>query len=80
MVRLEPELEREQGREREREQQVRVKQQAAVVVEVAVASASLSTAEVDKLAHTESESTPEVGPHRVTWLEYPCKVSLCMAS
>jgi hypothetical protein len=51
-----------------------------VVVAVVLAFANRGMPEVDKPVDTAPESSPEVGQHRVTWLEYPCRASLCTAS
>jgi hypothetical protein len=49
-------------------------------VAVVLAFANRGMPEVDKPVDTAPESSPEVGQHRVTWLEYPCMASLCSAS
>jgi hypothetical protein len=76
----EREREREREQERERQQVQEMGQPAAVAEGVAVASANLCKADVDRPADTAPESTQEVVQHRVTWLEYPCRVSLYTAS
>jgi hypothetical protein len=78
-VHLELELERRQGPERE-QQVLEVMRQAAVVEEAAAACANLCMVELGKPADTAVGSTLEEAPHRVTWLEYPYRVNLCMVS